>query len=100
MAITVSPSRFLGHPYLTRLQGESSQCITNLGLPCLCFKSSNDVLGFEVETSGTQFIAGAATRSAVEVLFDADRWMIYRNTLTGVNHWDFVSSIERAFLRS
>ena len=76
-------------------------CIYKLvGLPCLYFNSANDALDFEVETSGTQFSAGAATRSALEALFDADRWMIYHNTLTGVNHWDYVSSIRGAFVRS
>jgi hypothetical protein len=52
--------------------------------------STNDVLDFEVEASDTQFAASPASRAAFETLFNGDRWMIYRNSLTGVNHWDFV----------
>lgn len=50
---------------------------------------TNDVLDFEVEASDTQFAASPASRAAFETLFNGDRWMIYRNSLTGVNHWDF-----------
>ncbi|KAF8626538.1 hypothetical protein AX15_004841 [Amanita polypyramis BW_CC] len=50
---------------------------------------ANDVLDFEVEASGTQFTANSTVRTAFETLFDGNRWMIYRNALTGVNHWDF-----------
>jgi hypothetical protein len=53
--------------------------------------STNDVLDFEVEAGGTQFEASSASRNAFETLFDGNRWMVYRNALTGVNHWDFVS---------
>jgi hypothetical protein len=53
--------------------------------------SANDVLDFEVEASGTQFEASNASRQAFQTLFNGNRWMIYRNALTGVNHWDFVS---------
>ncbi|KAF8640729.1 hypothetical protein AX17_000381 [Amanita inopinata Kibby_2008] len=50
---------------------------------------TNDLLDIEMEASGTQFAAGTISRIAFETLLDGDRWMIYRNTLTGVLHWDF-----------
>lgn len=40
---------------------------------------------------GTQFAANTESQSTFATLFDGDRWMIYRNALTGVLHWDFVS---------
>jgi hypothetical protein len=48
-------------------------------------------VAFEIEAAGTRFAADAESRSALALLFDGDEWMIYRNTITGVLHWDFVS---------
>ena len=61
-----------------------------------CLHSANDVLGLEIIAAGTKHSAqnsrsGAVSQKAFESLLDADRWMIYRNTKTGVVHWDFVS---------
>ncbi|KAK2461889.1 hypothetical protein APHAL10511_006352 [Amanita phalloides] len=50
---------------------------------------ANDVLDFEIEASDTQFAADSTSRGAFEALLDGSRWMIYRNSLTGINHWDF-----------
>ncbi|KAG1833845.1 polysaccharide lyase family 8 protein [Suillus variegatus] len=50
---------------------------------------SNDVLDLETEAAGTQFAANATSRTALETLFDGNRWMIFRNVQTNVSHWDF-----------
>ncbi|KAJ7103495.1 polysaccharide lyase family 8 protein [Mycena belliarum] len=50
---------------------------------------TNDAVDLEVEAAGTQFGATSLYRDALTTLFDGDRWMIYRNVLTGVLHWDF-----------
>ncbi|KAJ6610029.1 polysaccharide lyase family 8 protein [Mycena sp. CBHHK59/15] len=50
---------------------------------------TNDVVDLEVEAGGTQFAANTASEEALATLFDGDRWMIYRNVLTGMLHWDF-----------
>jgi len=50
---------------------------------------TNDVVDLEVEAGGTQFEATPASQTALATLLDGDRWMIYRNVLTGVLHWDF-----------
>lgn len=50
---------------------------------------TNDIVDLEVEAGGTQFQATPASQTALATLFDGDRWMIYRNVLTGVLHWDF-----------
>ncbi len=53
--------------------------------------SVNDLLGFELLASGTQFAANSDQQATFATLFDGGAWMIYRNVITGVNHWDFVS---------
>lgn len=50
---------------------------------------SNDVLNLETEAAGTQFAANVTSRTALETLFDGNRWMIFRNVRTNVSHWDF-----------
>ena len=55
------------------------------------FFSENDIFSFEIEAGGTQFQADSDSRAAVETLVDGDQWMIYRNVITDVLHWDFVS---------
>lgn len=50
---------------------------------------ANDILYLEIPAGGTEFSADATAREAFTKLMDADRWMIYRNTDTGVLHWDF-----------
>ncbi|KAI0741691.1 polysaccharide lyase family 8 protein [Daedaleopsis nitida] len=50
---------------------------------------ANDLFSFEIETAGTKFEAPIEARSALEVLVDANQWMIYRNVLTNILHWDF-----------
>ncbi|KAI0778155.1 polysaccharide lyase family 8 protein [Trametes elegans] len=49
----------------------------------------NDLLSFEIEAGGTQFQASSDARMALETLVDGDQWMVYRNVLTDVLHWDF-----------
>ena len=53
--------------------------------------SLNDNLEFESKAAGTQYAAGDGPKATFEVLVDGNSWMIYRNTKTGVLHWDFVS---------
>lgn len=48
-------------------------------------------MDLETEAAGTQFEADEGSKNALITLFDGDQWMIYRNVLTGVLHWDFVS---------
>jgi hypothetical protein len=49
------------------------------------------VLVFETEAGGTEYAAGSDERKAFTTLMEGNKWMIFRNTLTGVLHWDFVS---------
>ena len=51
----------------------------------------NDVLLLEIIAGGTQFQAGDESRGAFATLIDGDQWMIYRNVITNILHWDFVS---------
>ena len=55
------------------------------------YHSTNDVLLLEIDAGGTQFAAGTDNQDAFATLIDGDQWMIYRNVLTNVLHWDFVS---------
>ncbi|KAF8898701.1 polysaccharide lyase family 8 protein [Infundibulicybe gibba] len=50
---------------------------------------ANDILDLEIEAAGTQFGANSTSQAAFANLFDGDKWMIFRNSLTGVLHWDF-----------
>ena len=56
----------------------------------ILFRSANDVLFLEIQAGGTQFAAGDEVKSAFTTLIDGDRWMIFRNILTGVLQWDLV----------
>ena len=58
--------------------------------------STNDVLILEIAGAGTQYSAANSSKesqAAFEKLLDGDLWMIFRNVLTGVLHWDFVSGL-------
>lgn len=61
--------------------------------------STNDILDIEIEAGGTQFSANSDSQTAFATLFDGDLWMIYRNALTDVLHWDFVSQRETMHIR-
>ncbi|KDQ15588.1 polysaccharide lyase family 8 protein [Botryobasidium botryosum FD-172 SS1] len=50
---------------------------------------TNDILDLELPAVGTQWEAGAAPRTAFSTLVDGFQWMMYRNILTDVLHWDF-----------
>ncbi|KAK7064199.1 polysaccharide lyase family 8 protein, partial [Favolaschia claudopus] len=50
---------------------------------------TNDIVDLEVESAQTQFAGSQINQAAFGTLFDGDAWMIYKNTLTGVLHWDF-----------
>ncbi|KAF5386914.1 hypothetical protein D9615_002000 [Tricholomella constricta] len=50
---------------------------------------SNAILGAEIEAAGSEFAANAASQAAFGTLFEGNSWMIIRNTITGVLHWDF-----------
>ena len=49
------------------------------------------MLALELAAADTQFEADDKGKAAFETLMDGDQWMIYQNTKTGTNHWDFVS---------
>ncbi|KAG9018585.1 hypothetical protein FRB90_011307 [Tulasnella sp. 427] len=49
----------------------------------------NLVLRLELSAAGTQWAAGTTARSAFSKVIGASAWMIYKNTKTGVQHWDF-----------
>ncbi|KAG6902878.1 hypothetical protein C0995_010047 [Termitomyces sp. Mi166 len=50
---------------------------------------ANDVLALEIAADVTQFQATNASQDAFTTLLDASQWMIFRNIVTGVLHWDF-----------
>ncbi|KAL7285292.1 hypothetical protein ACG7TL_000387 [Trametes sanguinea] len=53
---------------------------------------TNDVLALEIAAAGTQYSANnsnTGSQAAFETLLQGDLWMIYRNVLTEVLHWDF-----------
>jgi hypothetical protein len=49
------------------------------------------VLQVEIPAAGTSF--QASDLSAFDTLMDGSQWMIYANSITGVEHWDFVSQL-------
>ncbi|KAF8198911.1 polysaccharide lyase family 8 protein [Pholiota molesta] len=53
------------------------------------YGNTNDLLGLQVEAGGTMFAATSDSQNAFATLFDGDRWMVFRNSVTGVLHWDF-----------
>ncbi|KAJ7266529.1 polysaccharide lyase family 8 protein [Mycena rebaudengoi] len=50
---------------------------------------ANDVLNLEIASAGTQFEAGSSAKAVFASLLGADQWMIFRNTITNVSHWDY-----------
>ncbi|KAG6911940.1 hypothetical protein DXG01_000188 [Tephrocybe rancida] len=50
---------------------------------------ANDILALELAAGGTEYQATGDSKAAFTTLLDADQWMIFRNVLTGVLHWDF-----------
>ncbi|THH34187.1 hypothetical protein EUX98_g65 [Antrodiella citrinella] len=50
---------------------------------------TNDAVALEIEAADTRYQASGDSRNAFQTLIDGDQWMIYRNTLTNVLHWDF-----------
>lgn len=67
-------------------------------IPCswLIGFSAEGVVQLETLAIGTQLAAGLGTpiRTAISTLFDANRWMIFRNTVSNRIHWDFVRLIQ------
>ncbi|KAJ7692130.1 polysaccharide lyase family 8 protein [Mycena rosella] len=49
----------------------------------------NDVLNLEICSGGTQFQAASTAKATVTTLLVADQWMIFRNTITNILHWDY-----------
>ncbi len=81
----------------------TSECSAShkLGEECLFRYSANDVLALEIAAAGTQYSAQNATtgsQAAFETLLQGDLWMIFRNILTNVLHWDFVSRYIPAYM--
>ncbi|KAI0322716.1 polysaccharide lyase family 8 protein [Amylostereum chailletii] len=50
---------------------------------------ANDVFDLEIEAGGTSFQASQESRGAFTALWQANEWMVFRNTITNVLHWDF-----------
>ncbi|KAK7694618.1 hypothetical protein QCA50_001805 [Cerrena zonata] len=50
---------------------------------------TNDVLSLEVSAGGLQFQANGMSKDAFETLMEGSQWMIFRNTITNILHWDF-----------
>ncbi|KAF7327253.1 Polysaccharide lyase family 8 protein [Mycena kentingensis (nom. inval.)] len=50
---------------------------------------ANDVLNLEICSGGTSFEANASAMTTFASLLTADWWMIFRNTVTNVLHWDY-----------
>ncbi|KAG8975127.1 hypothetical protein FRC05_006295 [Tulasnella sp. 425] len=50
---------------------------------------ANLVLSLELPAAGTQWAANDTSKSAFSKLMDGSSWMVYRNTVTNVSHWDF-----------
>ncbi|KAJ6615863.1 polysaccharide lyase family 8 protein [Mycena sp. CBHHK59/15] len=50
---------------------------------------ANDVFNLEIASGGTQFEAGSSAMAVFTNLLLADQWMIFRNTLTNILHWDY-----------
>ena len=57
--------------------------------------STNDVLELELEAANTPWAAMNTTMTTFSAYVDGFRWAIFRNVLTGVLHWDFVSHLLR-----
>jgi len=57
------------------------------------FYSSNDFVNLEIIAGGTMFAAGKTPRNAYLTQIQGDQWMVFRNNVTDVLHWDYVSSI-------
>ena len=62
-----------------------------LPLSDICWISLIGVLYLEIIAGGTTFAAGPVQKNAFNILIEGSQWMIFRNTETGVLHWDFVS---------
>ncbi|KAF8973957.1 polysaccharide lyase family 8 protein [Flammula alnicola] len=50
---------------------------------------ANDVYNLELTAAGTAFQAPTTSRSAFISLLQANQWMIFKNVVTDVLHWDF-----------
>lgn len=51
----------------------------------------NAFIQLEAEAIGTSFAAGNATRDAMAAQTRGNEWMIFTNSHTGQEYWDFVS---------
>ncbi|KAJ3511289.1 hypothetical protein NLJ89_g4184 [Agrocybe chaxingu] len=49
----------------------------------------NAFLDIEIVAAGTRFAAGSDSQDAFSTLFEGNKWMIFRNAITSVLHWDF-----------
>lgn len=75
----------------TEITERISSCIRYCKLsPLISPNSLNDDLDLETEAGDTQFSADVNSREALMTLVEGDLWMIYRNVITDVLHWDFV----------
>ncbi|KAJ7470969.1 polysaccharide lyase family 8 protein [Mycena latifolia] len=52
---------------------------------------ANDVFNLEICSGGTQFEAGSTAKDTFTSLVVADHWMIFRNTITNILHWDYTA---------
>ncbi|KAJ8083848.1 hypothetical protein PM082_002614 [Marasmius tenuissimus] len=48
----------------------------------------NNVLNLESIAAGSQWAGSQTTKNVVGTLFDGNSWMTFRDTITGIVHWD------------
>jgi hypothetical protein len=53
----------------------------------------NAFIQLEGEAIGTSFAADDDTREAMSTYIKGDEWMIYTDSETKTEHWDFVSTL-------
>ena len=59
-------------------------------LTIILFSTTNDAPTLEAASFNTMFAAGPDSQRAFAMLFEGDRWMIPRNSITNVLYYDFV----------
>lgn len=87
--------------FITGITGRSSSCLYTLQVVAInVLDSLDDDLDLETEAGDTQFTADTESREALATLVGGNTWMIYRNVITNVLHWDFVRIPLEAQFRS
>ncbi len=85
------PRGTLAHPFRDReglVSHSSASCAKDKPT---YFDSANDVYVLELASANTQWAASEEGQNAFATLLTANLWMIFRNVITGVLHWDYAS---------